>query len=392
MSAPKIGTTSPLTLYSGGDPHKAIADAATGKIPSNSAVVKEAMSVLGLNESKHQRQLIEFMKPAGKGYVDPSSAWCASFVNASLERAGIKGTGSAAAGSFHKWGEKVTDPSKVKAGDVVVNNRRSPRTGMIGSHVDIATGPAFKDKNGNWVIPTVGGNVGAGVVGERQRRFDSHTVRAATPDLYKDPTKATAGAAGGLMGLTPGAAQTFGIPTQKEYQFPKEYSAATALSPAKGMTEAAATQMQARTQLPKTPEEPVVITPPIQPVAPSEPKAKPVAPSRKIVVNKQENRTVIEIAPKPVAKVSVAPEGNNDIKVTGLVTGERIRVIISNKGGLNTVIVPKSNEEITGIINSNPKSKVKIEITPTLIQNIESGARIAIKGAKKNQRVRVTVK
>ena len=145
-------------------------------------------------------------------------------------------------------------------------------------------------------------------------------------------------------------------------------------------------------EIPNAPEEPVVITPPFQPATPTEPKQKPVAPSRKIVVSKRENKTVIEIAPKPAAKVSVAPEGNNDIKVTGLVTGERIRVIISNKGGLNTVIVPKSNEEITGIINSNPKSKVKIEITPTLIQNIESGARIAIKGAKKNQRVRVIVK
>ena len=48
--------------------------------------------------------------------------------------------------------------------------------------------------------------------------------------------------------------------------------------------------------------------------------------------------------------------------------------------------------QLTGIINKNPKSKVKIEITPTLVQNLESGARIAIKGAKKNQRVRVTVK
>ncbi|MEN9736145.1 MAG: hypothetical protein RL129_855, partial [Actinomycetota bacterium] len=142
-------------------------------------------------------------------------------------------------------------------------------------------------------------------------------------------------------------------------------------------------------ELPKTAEEPVVITPPA-PTNGQNPKPQPLP--RKIIVTKKDTKTVIEIAPKPAQKIAIAPLGINDIQVTGLAKGNRVRVIITGKGGLNTVIIPKNNQEISKAINSNPGSKVAIEITPTQIQNLQTGARIAVKGAKKNQRVRVTVK
>jgi len=115
------------------------------------------VTVLGLREDADRNKLIAYMSP-GSGKTSPQDAWCASFINASLARAGTKGSGSAAAGSFHKWGEAVTDPSKIQAGDVLVNNIRSSKTGMIGNHVVMAQGPAFQDKTGAWHVNVIEGN------------------------------------------------------------------------------------------------------------------------------------------------------------------------------------------------------------------------------------------
>jgi hypothetical protein len=159
-------------------PDAVISAAASGKISPNSSVVEEAMKMKGLHAGRDRSALASYLKAGGKGNGGPDQAWCASFVNASLAKAGIKGSDSAAAGSFHKWGSKVDKPEDVKAGDVVVNYTRSPRTGMIGSHVEIATGPAERSANGSWVIPTIGGNV-SNSVKEGRQPFDKWAVRRA---------------------------------------------------------------------------------------------------------------------------------------------------------------------------------------------------------------------
>ena len=48
-------------------------------------------------------------------------------------------------------------------------------------------------------------------------------------------------------------------------------------------------------------------------------------------------------------------------------------------------------KELSALLNQNAKSKVKIEITPTSTPTLKKKAKIAIDGARKNQRVRVTV-
>ena len=58
--------------------------------------------------------------------------WCASFVNWVLERSGFKGTGSAAAASFLKWGTELETP---RPGTIVVLKRK-------GRTSDAATGSA----------------------------------------------------------------------------------------------------------------------------------------------------------------------------------------------------------------------------------------------------------
>jgi len=133
-----------------------IADVVAGKISPTDSVVKDAMSVLGLREGQERNQLIDYLKHAGKGYVDPNNRWCAAFVNAALERSGIQGTGSAAAGSFRKWGNEVKEYKDIKEGDVLVNNIPS-RTGLLGDHVVIAAGKAVY-RNGKWTVPTIEGN------------------------------------------------------------------------------------------------------------------------------------------------------------------------------------------------------------------------------------------
>jgi hypothetical protein len=83
--------------------------------------------------------------------------------------------------------------------------------------------------------------------------------------------------------------------------------------------------------------------------------------------------------------------GNSDIAIQGLNKGQYIRVTVTGLNGTSQVITPTNNTELNTIINNNPKSNLKIEITPTLSSSLKTGARIGINGAKKNQRVRVTV-
>lgn len=139
------------------DPDKIIAGVTSGDIRPKDAVVEEALKMKGLSERSDRQTIQKYLASGGKANaIDPSQTpWCSAFVNASMARAGIQGTGSLQAASWHNWGEGVQDPSTIKAGDVMVRN--NVRSGS-GSHVEIATGPAYKDKDGKWKVPTVGGN------------------------------------------------------------------------------------------------------------------------------------------------------------------------------------------------------------------------------------------
>ena len=142
----------------------------------------------------------------------------------------------------------------------------------------------------------------------------------------------------------------------------------------------------------------IIPTDPTKPVVVATPKAdkksstKKAEPARKITVTKNENKTVIKIEPKPVMPKPTISVGNSDIAVNGLNKGQRIRVTLVGKDGLTKVVTPKSDAELASVVNKNPNSSLTIEITPTLDSALKKGAQIAIKGAKKNQRVKVTIK
>jgi ribosomal protein L35AE/L33A len=176
MAFPMPGSQQQTKLEkSGKSADQVIADVAMGKIKPGDSIVEQALTVKGLHEGRDRRELMSFLKSGGKANsLDPyTTPWCAAFVNASLAKAGIKGTGTAWAPDFFKWGQRVSDPSTVKAGDVVVSN----------GHVSIATGPATKDKSGRWSVPTVGGNE-SNMVKLGKKLFSNHQVRRATEEQY----------------------------------------------------------------------------------------------------------------------------------------------------------------------------------------------------------------
>ncbi len=131
---------------------------------------------------------------------------------------------------------------------------------------------------------------------------------------------------------------------------------------------------------------------PSQSVIVVQPKKINAKPDRKVSVSRQKSTTVIKIAPVPLSSKPVIDVATSDIAIKGLNEGERIRVTIAEKNGESKVISAKGNTELNRIIKYNSKSNLKIEITPTLSPALTRSAQIAIAGAKKYQRVRVTVK
>jgi hypothetical protein len=142
-------------------------------------------------------------------------------------------------------------------------------------------------------------------------------------------------------------------------------------------------------EIPQTKNDPVVITQPQVPTTPGNPAKTP---DRKITVSKSSTKTVINIAPKVEVQQPLISVGASNIAIRGVTQGQRIRVTVVGKDGLVQVVVPKSDSELSALVNKNAKATVKIEITPTSTPTLKKKAKIAIDGAKKNQRVRVTVK
>ena len=112
-------------------------------------LIRTAEGALGLNEDKQKGLVTQYLSEGGVN-IDPSqTAWCAAFVNATLSKTGLDGTGALNARSFLDWGEEITTP---QLGDVVVLSRGTdPALGHVGF---------FKgfDAQGNILI--LGGNQG----------------------------------------------------------------------------------------------------------------------------------------------------------------------------------------------------------------------------------------
>lgn len=113
----------------------------------------EARKLLGLRETKgaqHTPEIVQMWKDIKRGGIkDDETPWCAAFVGAMLERAGIKSSRFESAKSYLDWGELLPLPLP---GCVVVFTRQG------GGHVGFAVG---RDKDGNLLV--LGGNQGDAV-------------------------------------------------------------------------------------------------------------------------------------------------------------------------------------------------------------------------------------
>jgi uncharacterized protein (TIGR02594 family) len=78
---------------------------------------------LGMNEREQNTALQEFMRNGGQNLDPAVTAWCAAYVNASLQQAGLEGTGRLNARSFMEWGQPTEQPQR---GDLAVFSRGDP--------------------------------------------------------------------------------------------------------------------------------------------------------------------------------------------------------------------------------------------------------------------------
>ena len=98
---------------------------------------------------KHNPKIVAYFKDAGNaGVTDDETAWCAAFVGAMLERAGIRSTRKLNARSYMEWGVPV-GLEDAQMGDVVVFQRGdSAWQGHVGFYVG----------HGSTKITVLGGN------------------------------------------------------------------------------------------------------------------------------------------------------------------------------------------------------------------------------------------
>ena len=110
--------------------------------------IELARQFIGLHEVKgreHNPEILKMWKDIKRGGIkDDETPWCAAFVGAMLERAGIQSSRFEGARSYASWGEKLAEPTD---GCVVVFSRDG------GGHVGFIVG---QDSGGNLLV--LGGN------------------------------------------------------------------------------------------------------------------------------------------------------------------------------------------------------------------------------------------
>jgi len=177
-------------IFSGGSSGKGVA--------SSGSAVDLASALTGFTENGNTGSINAFLKKGGVDINAAQTAWCAGFVNSSLEQIGIKGSGSLTANSFQNWGSMI-DPSKVLRGDVLLQSR-GLGAGSAGGHVGFATGASRMGDNG-LQLQMLSGNSGKfGAVDTSWVDATQLQVRRATQaaDALSDVAKSAGTATQGL--------------------------------------------------------------------------------------------------------------------------------------------------------------------------------------------------
>lgn len=96
--------------------------------PKQAKAFELARGELGTEEVPgpvHNDKILSWFKKVGHDIKDDETSWCAAFLGAMLEDAGLPSTKALTARSYLKWGEEVP-LSEAKTGDIVVFWRISP--------------------------------------------------------------------------------------------------------------------------------------------------------------------------------------------------------------------------------------------------------------------------
>lgn len=113
----------------------------------------------------HSKRVLEYHATTTLKATSDEVSWCSSFVNWCVEQAGLKGTGSAAARSWLKWGTPVEAP---ELGDILIFSRGSnPAAGHVG----------FYAGENEWQYKVLGGNQGDQVKVSQYKKADLLGIR-----------------------------------------------------------------------------------------------------------------------------------------------------------------------------------------------------------------------
>ncbi|KQW49672.1 MULTISPECIES: TIGR02594 family protein [unclassified Roseateles] len=147
-------------------------------VPRHLAIARGELGTNEVRGGRDNARVVEYHQTTSLRARDDETAWCSSFVNWSMEQAGIRGTDSAAARSWLNWGNAVPmNSANVRPGDVIVFPRgNNPAQG----HVAIVS-----EVLANGTVRVVGGNQGVrgenydGVTYSDRRLSDAIGVRRA---------------------------------------------------------------------------------------------------------------------------------------------------------------------------------------------------------------------
>lgn len=132
-------------------PAPANAGQTQGGTPRWLEVARGELGTTEIRGGRDNPRVVEYHQATSLKAKDDETSWCSSFVNWSMQQAGVAGTNSAAARSWLHWGQAVPrDSAHVRPGDVIVFPRgNNPAQG----HVAIV-----QDVMPNGQVRVVGGN------------------------------------------------------------------------------------------------------------------------------------------------------------------------------------------------------------------------------------------
>jgi|GEM_PF-1983520 len=111
----------------------AASPAAPGNAPRWLEIARGELGTTEIRGARDNPRVVEYHQATSLKAKDDETSWCSSFVNWSMQQAGVQGSGSAAARSWLNWGQAVPrDAAHVRPGDVIVFPRgNNPAQGHV---------------------------------------------------------------------------------------------------------------------------------------------------------------------------------------------------------------------------------------------------------------------